>query len=172
MTVIGERVPRADGQAKVSGEAVYGVDHEEPGMIWGALLRSPVSSGTITRLDTAPALAMPGVHAVITADDIPDRLWGRALEDMPVLARGKVRFIGEPIAAVAADDPDIAEAAALAVEVEYEELPAIFDAREAMQAGAFDAIPIRFHSSDIGWILFHAIRHAEDSVRPAQARSA
>src|SRR5207253_4080935 len=79
---------------------------------------------------------MPGVHAVITAQDIPDILWGRLMMDMPVLARGKVRFIGEPIAAVAADDPDVAEAAALAVEVEYEELPAIFDPREAMKPNA------------------------------------
>jgi putative selenate reductase molybdopterin-binding subunit len=76
------------------------------------------------------------VQAIITAQDIPDILWGRLMMDMPVLARGKVRFLGEPIAAIAADDPDVAEAAALAVEIEYEELPATFDPREAMKPGA------------------------------------
>ncbi len=136
MTVIGTSAPRVDGVTKVTGQAVYGADVILPGMLWCKLARSTMPHARLVRVDATRARQIPGVHAVITADDIPDRRWGRALEDMPVLARGKVRFIGEPIAAVAADDPDIAEEAALAVEVEYEELPAIFDPREAMKPGA------------------------------------
>ncbi|HVA23164.1 MAG TPA: xanthine dehydrogenase family protein molybdopterin-binding subunit [Chloroflexota bacterium] len=135
-TVIGTSAPRVDGIRKVTGQAIYGADVIMPGMLWCKLARSTMSHARLVRVDATKARQIPGVHAVITADDIPDRLWGRALEDMPVLARGKVRFVGEPIAAVAADDPDTAEEAAMAVEIEYEELPAIFDAREAMKPGA------------------------------------
>jgi CO/xanthine dehydrogenase Mo-binding subunit len=135
-TVIGTPAPRVDGVRKVTGQATYGADVILPGMLWCKLARGTMPHARLVRVDTARARQMPGVHAVITADDIPDRLWGRALEDMPVLARGKVRFIGEPIAAVAADDPETAEEAALAIEVEYEELPVVLDAREAMKPGA------------------------------------
>lgn len=136
MTVVGTAAPRVDGVTKVTGQATYGADVLIPGMLWCKYARSTMPHARIVRVDASKAKAMPGVHAVITAQDIPDILWGRMMMDMPVLARGKVRFIGEPIAAVAADDPDVAEAAALAVEVEYEELPAIFDPREAMKPNA------------------------------------
>ncbi|HLG74089.1 MAG TPA: xanthine dehydrogenase family protein molybdopterin-binding subunit [Chloroflexota bacterium] len=136
MTVIGTPAPRVDGVRKVTGQATYGADVNMPGMLWCKLTRSTMPHARLVRVDATKARQMPGVHAVLTAEDLPDRRWGRALEDMPVLARDKVRFIGEPIAAVAAEDPDIAEAAAMAVEVEYEELPAVFDPREAMKAGA------------------------------------
>jgi CO/xanthine dehydrogenase Mo-binding subunit len=134
--VLGTSAPRVDGVRKVTGQATYGADVNMPGMLWCKVARSTMPHARLVRVDTSRARQMPGVQAVITAEDIPDRLWGRALEDMPVLARGKVRFIGEPIAAVAADDPEIAEEAAMAIDVEYEELPAIFDARDAMKAGA------------------------------------
>ncbi|HLY67353.1 MAG TPA: hypothetical protein VKU60_17580, partial [Chloroflexota bacterium] len=136
LTVVGTPAPRVDGLAKVTGQATYGADVAFPGMLWCKYTRSTVPHAKLVRVDTAKAKAMPGVHAVITAEDIPNILWGRLMMDMPVLARGKVRFLGEPIAAVAADDADVAEAAALAVEVEYEELPAIFDPREAMNPDA------------------------------------
>lgn len=136
MTVIGERVARTDGQAKVSGEAVYGVDHEEPGMIWGALLRSPVSSGLITRLDTAPATAMPGVHAVITAADAPDAYAGWVLRDQRLFAADRVRYEGQPIAAVAADSLAQARAAAAAIGLDIEPLPAVVDLQQAMSPDA------------------------------------
>jgi CO/xanthine dehydrogenase Mo-binding subunit len=136
MTVIGTAAPRVDGVRKVTGQATYGADVVLPGMLWCKLARSTMPHARLVRVDATKARQIPGVHAVITAEDIPDRRWGRALEDMPVLARGKVRYIGEPIAAVAAEDPDIAEEAALAVEVEYDELPAIFDPREAMKPDA------------------------------------
>lgn len=136
LTVIGTPAPRVDGVAKVTGQTTYGADVLIDGMLWCKFVRSSVPHARLARVDATKARQMPGVHAVITAQDIPDILWGRMMMDMPVLARGKVRFIGEPIAAVAAEDPDQAEAAALAVEVEYEELPAIFDPREAMKPNA------------------------------------
>lgn len=132
MTVIGERIPRSDGQAKVSGEAVYGVDYAEPGMIWGALLRSPVSSGRITRLDTTPASAMPGVHAVLTAADAPDVHAGWVLRDQRLFATDVVRYEGQPIAAVAADTLAQARAAAAAIDLDIEPLPAVVDLVQAI----------------------------------------
>lgn len=139
-TVVGTSAPRVDGVRKVTGQATYGADVILPGMLWCKITRSSMAHARLKRVDASKARAMPGVQAVITAADIPNRLWGRMMCDMPVLARDKVRFIGEPIAAVAAEDADLAEAAALAVDVEYEELPAIFDPREAMRPGA-----IRIH---------------------------
>ncbi|MDE3075334.1 MAG: xanthine dehydrogenase family protein molybdopterin-binding subunit [Chloroflexota bacterium] len=137
LNVIGTSAPRVDGVAKVTGQATYGADVAFPGMLWCKFVRSTVPHARIVRVDTSRAKALPGVHAVITAEDIPNLLWGRWMRDMPVLARDRVRFIGEKVAAVAAEDPDLAEEAALAVEVEYEELPAIFDPREAMKPDAF-----------------------------------
>ncbi len=136
LRVVGTAAPRVDGVRKVTGQGRYGADIVLPDMLWCKIVRSTRPHARLLRVDTSRARAIPGVHAVITADDIPDRRWGRALEDMPVLARGKVRFIGEPVAAVAAEDPDIAEAAAVAVEIEYEDLPAVFDPREAIKPGA------------------------------------
>ena len=125
LTVVGTPAPRVDGVRKVTGQATYGADVILPGMLWCKLARSTMPHARLVKVDASKARSMPGVQAVITAEDIPDRRWGRAIEDMPVLARDKVRFVGEPIAAVAADDPDVAEQAAMAIEVEYEELPAI-----------------------------------------------
>ncbi|WP_281690538.1 xanthine dehydrogenase family protein molybdopterin-binding subunit [Pseudonocardia thermophila] len=136
MTVIGERVPRSDGRAKVSGEAVYGVDHSEPGMIWGALLRSPVSSGRISRLDTSAAAAMPGVHAVVTAADAPDVRAGWVIKDQRLFARDVVVYEGQPIAAVAADTLEQARAAVAAIELEIDPRPAVVDLEQAMAPDA------------------------------------
>ncbi|MGH2364090.1 MAG: xanthine dehydrogenase family protein molybdopterin-binding subunit [Chloroflexota bacterium] len=136
LTVVGTAAPRVDGLAKVTGQATYGADVTFPGMLWCRFTRAAVPHARIVHVNTSRAKAIPGVVAVITADDIPDLLWGRWMKDMPVLARGRVRFIGEKIAAVAAEDPETAEAAALAVEVEYEELSPVFDPREAMRPGA------------------------------------
>ncbi|MGE3664508.1 MAG: xanthine dehydrogenase family protein molybdopterin-binding subunit [Pseudonocardia sp.] len=136
MTVIGERVPRTDGRAKASGEAVYGVDHVEPGMLWGALLRSPVSSGRITRLDTSPATDMPGVHAVVTAADAPDAYAGWVLRDQRLFAGDRVRYEGQPVAAVAAESLELARAAAAAIVLEIEPLPAVVDLDAALAPDA------------------------------------
>jgi CO/xanthine dehydrogenase Mo-binding subunit len=136
MTVIGERIPRSDGQSKVSGEALYAVDYAEPGMIWGALLRSPVSSGRITRLDTSPAEAMPGVHAVLTAADAPDTHAGWVLRDQRLFATDRVHYEGHPVAAVAADTLEQARAAAAAIGLDIEPLPAVVDLDAALSPDA------------------------------------
>jgi len=137
---IGKPVGRVEGEAKVSGAARYAADIILPGMLWAKCLRSPLPHARIVRVDTSRAAALPGVQAVIVAADLPDRLWGRWLKDMPVLARDRVRFVGEKVAAVAADDPDTAEDALNLIDVEYEELPAIFDPLQAVQESA-----IRLH---------------------------
>jgi CO/xanthine dehydrogenase Mo-binding subunit len=120
----------------VSGKAVYAVDVTLPGMLWGKLLRSPIASGRIKRLDANKALALPGVHAVVTGEDCSGLKIGRRLYDMPILADGVVRFIGEKVAAVAADDELIAEEALNLIEVEYEEMTPLLDPVEAMKPGA------------------------------------
>jgi carbon-monoxide dehydrogenase large subunit len=131
--------PRVDAPAKVSGSARYAADITRPGLPIGAVLRSPVPHAEIVRIDTAAAKALPGVRAVLTAADLPDVRMGRTLRDMPVLARDRVRFIGEKVAAVAADSAEIAEEAIGRIHVEYRELPAVFDPIEAILP---DAPPI------------------------------
>jgi CO/xanthine dehydrogenase Mo-binding subunit len=105
-------------------------------MIWGKALRSPWPHARIVRIDTSAAERLPGVLAVLTARDLPDLLTGRRVYDMPVLARDRVRFIGEKVAVVAAEDPNVAEEALGHIEIDYEELPAVYDAQEAMKAEA------------------------------------
>ena len=129
---IGQPVVRGEGADKVSGRAVYAADIALPGMLWGQVLRSPFPHARIVSIDARRARELPGVHAVLTGRDLPDRRVGRLLRDCPVLARDKVLFIGEKVAAVAAESPDIAEEALLLLEVEYAELPAVFDPAVAM----------------------------------------
>lgn len=136
LTSVGISAERVEGKAKVTGEALYAADVIIPGMLWGKCLRSPFPHARIRSIDTTQARALPGVHAVITAQDIDGALIGRYLMDMPILADGVVRFIGEKVAAVAAESPEIAEKALSLIEVDYEELAAVFDAVEAMQPDA------------------------------------
>ena len=131
-SVIGQPIVRGEGAEKVSGQSVYTSDVILPGMLWGKVLRSPLPHARIVSIDTTRAAQLPGVHAVITGQDIPDSRVGRLLRDCPVLARNKVLFVGEKVAAVAADDPDIAEEALLLIDVEYEDLTPVFDPEEAM----------------------------------------
>jgi CO/xanthine dehydrogenase Mo-binding subunit len=133
--VVGNPTPRIEGELKVSGEAKYAVDITRPGMLWGKLLRSPIASGRIKRLDASKALALPGVHAVVTGEDCRGLKIGRRLYDMPILADGEVRFVGEKVAAVAADTELIAEEAVNLIEVEYEETEPILDPVETMKPG-------------------------------------
>lgn len=133
---VGQALGRVEGPAKVSGRATYAADVLLPGMLWGKALRSPWSHARIERIDTRAAERVPGVLAVLTARDLPEVLTGRRVYDMPVLARERVRFVGEKVAVVAATDPDVAEEALTRIEVEYAELPAVFDAEAAMQPGA------------------------------------
>src|SRR3990172_11477137 len=94
-----------NGPDKVTGRAKYAADIHPPGTLWGKCLRSPLPHARITRIDLSAAADLSGVHAVLTAKDLPNKLIGRSVYDMPVLAYDHIRFAGERIAAVAADDP-------------------------------------------------------------------
>ena len=118
--VIGQPTRRVDGEEKATGQARYAADVSLPGTLWGKSLHSPYAHARIVRIDTTAAQQVPGVHAVITGADVRGGLWGRAVKDVPVLAYDRVRFCGERVAAVAADDEDIAQRALDLIEVEYE----------------------------------------------------
>src|SRR2546422_9802725 len=110
-TVVGQPVTREDGPEKVSGKTCYAGDLRLPGMLWGKVLRSPLPHARIVHIDTSGASKLPGVHAVLTGRDLAGRLVGRTLRDTPLLAQEKVRFVGEEVAAGAADDVDRGEEA-------------------------------------------------------------
>ena len=133
---IGAPVPRAEGPDKVTGHAHYAADISLPGMLWGRILRSPYPHARIVRIDASRAWNVPGVLGVVTGQDIAGHYFGKVMRDMPVLCWDRVRFVGDRVAAVAADTVDAAEEALRTIEVEYEELPAVFDPIEAMQPGA------------------------------------
>src|SRR5581483_7029351 len=135
-TVIGTRAPRVEGVEKVTGAALYSADVLLPGMVWGKSLRRPYPYARIKRLNTSKARALPGVLAVITGSDIRNVLVGRRLRDQHILAADVVRFMGERVAAVAAEDKDVADAALELIEVEYEELEPLLDPLKAMDADA------------------------------------
>ena len=133
---VGQPVQRVDGLAKVTGRARYAGDVELPGMLFGRCLRSPHASARIVSIDVRRAKALPGVHAVLTGGDVPDTRYGRMCKDIPLLAKGVTRFVGEKVAAVAADSVEIAEAALELMDVEYAELPAVFSPDDAMRPTA------------------------------------
>ncbi|HEY2531360.1 MAG TPA: xanthine dehydrogenase family protein molybdopterin-binding subunit [Xanthobacteraceae bacterium] len=138
---IGRSVPRLEAREKVTGRAEYTHLMRLPGMLHGKIFRSTVAHGRIKSIDATAARAMPGVHGVITADDvrkvIPNPYYGPAFHDQPILAIDKVRFVGEPVAVVLAADPHVAEAACQSIIAEYDELPAVYDEVEAMTASAY-----------------------------------
>lgn len=133
---IGNPTPRIEGEDKVTGKGIYAVDVVLPGMLWGKILRSPIPYGRIKRIDASQALQLPGVEAVVTGQDVAGLKIGRRIYDMPILADGVVRFIGEKVAAVAAETGEIAEEALNLIEVEYEELEPVLDPVEAMKPTA------------------------------------
>ena len=133
---LGRPTPRVDGLAKVTGTARYVADQTIPGMISGRLVHSTRSHARILGIDTAAARALPGVHAVITGEDVGQYLYGRRMKDMPVLARGVVRYSGERLAAVAAETEEIARHAADLIDVTYEDLPAVLDVTGALEPDA------------------------------------
>jgi CO/xanthine dehydrogenase Mo-binding subunit len=135
--VIGHAEPRSDGAEKVTGKAIYTVDVKLPGMASGKILRSPYAHARITRVDARQAEALPGVHAVITRDDQRRiGMFGAAYKDQTIVAVDKVRYAGDPVAAVAAVDEATAAAALDLIEVDYEELPAVTNLDEALAPGA------------------------------------
>jgi xanthine dehydrogenase D subunit len=135
--VIGTTTVRADGIPKVKGEFEYSSDMRMDGMLWGATLRSAHPRADIWSLDVSGALAIPGVRAVLTHEDVPGRkLYGMERTDQPVLAWQNVRYQGEPIAIAAADDPETARRAIDAIEVEYDVLEPLTDSEQAMAPDA------------------------------------
>jgi aerobic-type carbon monoxide dehydrogenase small subunit (CoxS/CutS family) len=134
---IGASVRRIDAPSKVSGALKYAGDMVLPGMLHVQVLRSPHAHARILSLDTAEAEAMSGVHGVITAADVPGKDgFGVFVHDQPVMARGKVRYVGEAVAAVAAEDLVTARRALGKIRVAYEPLPGVFEPEEALQPGA------------------------------------
>jgi len=135
-SIVGKPMPRVDGLDKATGRAVYSPDMELPHMLHGKILTSTYPHARILNIDVSKAERLTGVKAVITARDTPDVAWGFMIKDQPLLARDKVRYIGEPLAVVAASGKDVAEEALDLIEVEYEELKATFDPEEAMKPDA------------------------------------
>ncbi len=141
--IIGKPIPRIDGMIKTKGEALYTTDISLPGMLYGKMLRSPYPHAKILRIDTSKAEKIRGVKAVITGKDTPDIKYGCMMvfgfpeaSDQYFLARDRVRFVGDPVCAVAATDESIATEALEQIVVEYEELPAVFSIEEATKPDA------------------------------------
>ena len=134
---VGEAVERVDAIPKVTGTFEYASDLRADGMVWGATLRSPHPYARIRRVDAAAAAALPGVHAVLLAADLPGkRTFGLNLDDQPVLADGLVRYHGEPVAVVAADTPDLAHQATKLIAVDWMPLAAVTDMEAALRPDA------------------------------------
>src|SRR5258705_2059228 len=136
--VAGTSAHRVDGIEKVTGKAVYTTDIQLPGMAHARVLRSPVAHAKLVKVDASKAKTFPGVIATLTLDDIQvfNYKYGATYKDQSIVAVDKVRYVGDPVAAVLADDPAIAEAALELIEVEYEELPKVTNIEEATAPGA------------------------------------
>ena len=128
---VGKSIPRIDSREKVTGSAVYSVDMKLPNMLHVKLCRSTLPHAEVVRIEYSKALEIPGVRAVLTAKDFPDVLFGAGLNDTGIMAREKVRYVGEVVAAVAAESEDIALDAVEAINVEYKELPAVYDPEQS-----------------------------------------
>ncbi|POM24697.1 putative xanthine dehydrogenase subunit D [Actinomadura rubteroloni] len=147
---VGDSPPRPDGTLKVTGEFAYASDLWMSGMLWGATLRSPHPRARIRSVDVGAALATPGVHAVLTHEDVPGaKVFGLDLPDQPVLAVDEVRYQGEPVALVAADHPEIARRALDRIVVDYDVLEPVTDARAVV------ADPERYRVQENGGIVRH-----------------
>jgi xanthine dehydrogenase D subunit len=152
---VGSDVIRPDVTAKTRGDFAFSSDLWMDGMLWGATLRSPHAHARITVLETARALALPGVFAVLTHEDVPGvNAYGLELRDQPVLAMDVVRYQGEPVAIVAADHPETARRALDLIDVEYDVLPAVTDARAAVLGSVHDG----------GLVRHVRIRRGDESV--------
>ena len=135
-TIVGQKIPKIDAPVKATGDALYIQDIKVSGMLHGKILYSKYPHARILKLDTSKAQTLPGVRAVVTAADMPPNFRIGVMKDNPPLKSGKTKSIRDEIAAVAAISTEVAEEALSLIEVEYEELPGIFDPIEAMQEGA------------------------------------
>jgi CO/xanthine dehydrogenase Mo-binding subunit len=171
MKAVGARLPRYDGIAHVTGRTQYVDDVRVHGTLWCKALRSPHHSALIRSIDTSRARALPGVHAIVTHEDVPHNVYGH-LEalgvpaDEPLLAQDDVRWKGQPIAAVAAESEEIARAAVEAIEIEFEEREPILDIRTAADPGAGE------HFHQWGAIYPHFGPHNHRRVRKGDVEAA
>src|SRR3989475_8378733 len=173
--VIGTTVPKRDGAEKVTGRTRYLHDLVLPRLAHGKILRSQHPHARLVRVDTRRASALPGVLAVLTGDDVEPRLFGVA-KDQTALKRGKVRSVRDEVAAVAAETPELAEAALALIDVEYAELPAVFDPRVALVPGAplvheelgrnAHTLRYQFSRGDVDRALAEAAVVVEDTYPP------
>ncbi len=156
---VGQPLPRPDAVEKVTGKARYTDDYTFPGMLYGATLRSPYAHARIKRIDTRKAKALPGVHAVLTHEDVPGRkVHGLIYKDWPVLCWDVVRYVGDAVAIVAAESPEIAAQALDLIEVEYEPLQPVTTPIQALQPDA----PVLHPEHPTGNLLKHIkVRHGE-----------
>ncbi len=167
---VGGSPVRPDGTLKVTGEFAYSSDLWAEGMLYGATLRSPHPRARILGVDTSAAAAMAGVHAVLTSADVPGKkTYGLIADDCPVLAIGEVRYHGEPVAIVAADDLDTARRACKLIVVEYEVLEPVSDMRRA----AFDPDCPRVHANrDNNIVRYQPVRHGDPDAAGLRERVA
>lgn len=135
LRVIGTRQRKLDGRDKVMGRTAYVSDLRLPRMLVGKILRSPHAHARVVRVDAAAAETLPGVHAVVHAGNVTQRPFGYGVDNLPLKA-GKVRCVGDEVAAVAAEDEETAQRALDLIDVEYEVLPAVFDPYRALEAGS------------------------------------
>ena len=132
---VGISAARPDGKEKARGDFLFSNDLSSEDMLWGQTLRSPYPSAKIRKIDFSQAIAMEGVHAILTADDVPgENIFGLEHPDQPVLAFDLVRYVGEPVAIVAANHPEVAKKAADAIYVDYEQLDPLVNSQEAIKA--------------------------------------
>ena len=132
---VNRAVPRIEGADKVSGNMRYAADLPFPAALSAKMLRASLPHARILGIDTSKAARLPGVRGIITGADVAGVMVGLRMKDMPLLAQDRVRYVGEPVAAVAADSDDIAEEALSLIDVQYQELPFVTDPLEAIRPG-------------------------------------
>ncbi|WP_377272254.1 xanthine dehydrogenase subunit D [Peterkaempfera sp. SMS 1(5)a] len=153
---VGASAARPDGILKVRGEFAYSSDLWAEDMLWGMALRAPHARARIRSVDISAALAVPGVHAVLTHEDVPGRkTYGLEIEDQPALAVDQVRYHGEPVAIVAADHPETARRAVAAIAVDYEVLEPICTEEQALDPGRYGYVhtPAEYRGKAAGNVL-------------------
>ena len=171
---VGTSPPRPDAPLKVLGRFAFSSDLHLDGMLWGATVRSPHPRARIRSVDISEALTIRGVSTVLTADDVPgDRLYGIKVADQPILAEHEVRYVGQPVAVVAADHPETARRAVEAVKVDYEVLDPLTDPEVALSAGSESITPggniarhVRIRHGDVA-----SVRSRAEVVTAAEYRS-
>lgn len=164
--MIGESVPMLDSVARVTGAVDYMINLRLPSMLFGRIVRSQSPHAKLLKVDITNALQVAGLVAILTGEDLgPNAFYGVAIKDQGVVAVDRVRYVGEPIAAIAAESLEAAEEAALLIDIEYDELPSVFDAQKAIQAGA-PALHEKFPNN----IFKHAkLRHGDMEAAFAEA---